>query len=184
MKKIPTIFERDWHGNRSLVVNKPHTDCEWVLNGEGVATKKLDGMCAAIIDGKLFKRREVKKDKSVPDGFIQLSVDIKTGKSIGWVAIGDGPEDKFFREALLNQRITDGTYELVGPKSQGNAEKYEKHFLISHNDPDLVFDDQPPRDFEGLKKWLTGRDIEGIVFHHYDGRYAKIKLRDFGLRRN
>jgi hypothetical protein len=26
-------------------------------------------------------------------------------------------------------------------------------------------------------------DIEGLVFHHPDGRMAKIKLRDFGMKR-
>ena len=43
MKKIPTMFERDWNGDRSRVVNQVHPGCEWVLAGEGVATRKLDG---------------------------------------------------------------------------------------------------------------------------------------------
>jgi len=34
-----------------------------------------------------------------------------------------------------------------------------------------------------LKAWMTGRDVEGIVWHHPDGRMAKLKLRDFGIRR-
>jgi hypothetical protein len=34
-----------------------------------------------------------------------------------------------------------------------------------------------------LREWLLDRDIEGLVFHHPDGRMAKIKLRDFGLKR-
>ena len=29
MKKIPTMFERDWGGDRSRVTNKPHPDCAW-----------------------------------------------------------------------------------------------------------------------------------------------------------
>jgi len=36
---------------------------------------------------------------------------------------------------------------------------------------------------EGLREWFKGRDIEGLVFHHPDGRMAKIKKRDFGLKR-
>jgi hypothetical protein len=39
------------------------------------------------------------------------------------------------------------------------------------------------RDFDGLKAYLTEKDVEGIVFHHPDGRKAKIKKRDFGLNR-
>jgi hypothetical protein len=40
-----------------------------------------------------------------------------------------------------------------------------------------------PRDFDGLREYLAGKDIEGIVWHHSDGRMAKIKLRDFGHKR-
>jgi hypothetical protein len=29
----------------------------------------------------------------------------------------------------------------------------------------------------------AGQDMEGIVFHHPDGRKAKIKKRDFGQKR-
>lgn len=39
-----------------------------------------------------------------------------------------------------------------------------------------------PRDFDGIKAWLTDRQIEGLVWHHDDGRMAKIKRRDFGLK--
>lgn len=45
-----------------------------------------------------------------------------------------------------------------------------------------IYDDVP-RDFDGIKAWLSGKDIEGLVFHHPDGRMGKIKLRDFGLKR-
>lgn len=40
-----------------------------------------------------------------------------------------------------------------------------------------------PRTFESLRDYLVGLDIEGIVFQHPDGRMAKIKNRDFGLKR-
>jgi hypothetical protein len=44
-----------------------------------------------------------------------------------------------------------------------------------------------PRDFEGLRSFLKTLDsrfspghlAEGIVFHHPDGRRAKIKRKDF-----
>lgn len=65
---------------------------------------------------------------------------------------------------------------------QGNPERRDAHVLVRH-DASLTFADQPPRDFEGLKAWMTGRDVEGIVWHHPDGRMAKLKLRDFGIRR-
>jgi hypothetical protein len=37
-----------------------------------------------------------------------------------------------------------------------------------------------PRDYEGLRIWLLARpQYEGIVWHHPDGRMAKLKRRDF-----
>jgi hypothetical protein len=34
-----------------------------------------------------------------------------------------------------------------------------------------------------LKAYLAYKDIEGIVWHHSDGRMVKIKGKDFGLKR-
>jgi hypothetical protein len=181
MNKIPTMFERDWNGDRSRVLNQIHAGCEWVAAGEGVATRKIDGACAMVRDRLLYRRRELREGDSVPVGFELAGHDEETKKSVGWVPVGDGPEDKWFREALKLGTPPDGTYELVGPKVQGNPEHYEAHELVSHGQTD-VYDDAP-RTFEELLDWMTGRDIEGIVFHHLDGRMAKIKLRDFGIKR-
>jgi hypothetical protein len=186
VQKIPTIFDRDWDGDRSRVIDKPHRDCGWVFAGEGFATRKLDGTCCMIRDGKLFKRRELKPDQSAPVGFELADVDDVTGKTIGWVPVGDGPEDKWHRAAWypFDPEQPDGTYELIGPHIQGGAEKYDSpgEKLVNHADLRLVLDGVP-RTFDGLRDWLTGKDIEGIVFHHPDGRMAKIKLRDYGLKR-
>lgn len=36
-----------------------------------------------------------------------------------------------------------------------------------------------PRDFDGLMTWLLAHpEFEGIVWHHPDGRMAKLKHRD------
>lgn len=184
MKKIPTIFERDWEGDRSLVLPKPHKDCEWVFAGEGIATRKLDGTCCMIRNGKLFKRQEFKNGQTAPDDFEEVSFDEETGKRIGWRPVGDGPEDKWHRIGFDNlENKLDGTYELVGPKTQGNPEKYEHQILIPHTIEELSLSDDVPRSFNELKSYLSDKDFEGIVFHHPDGRMAKIKGRDFGIRR-
>lgn len=180
MKKIPTMFERDWNGDRSRVVDIQHPDCGWVFAGEGVATRKLDGTCCMVRSGVLFKRRELRAGQAAPQDFESAGTDAETGKTVGWVPVGNGPEDTFHREAF-SVTLADGTYELVGPKVQGNPECYDRHCLVPHSS--LTMTDQPPRNFEKLRAWLAGRDIEGIVFHHPDGRMAKIKLRDFGLTR-
>ncbi len=182
MKKTPTIFDRDWDGDRSRVVDAPHPDCAWVFAGEGWPTKKIDGTCCLVRDGKLYKRHEVKPGKTNPDGFEVADRDEETGKTVGWLPVGDGPEDRWHREAFaLWDRLADGTYELIGPKVQGNPERSAKHELVAHSTLQLNAD--APRTFDGLRDWLAGKDIEGLVFHHPDGRMAKIKLRDFGLKR-
>ena len=186
MKKIPTIFDRDWNSDRSRVVDIPHPDCAWVFAGEGTATIKLDGTCCMVRDGALYKRREIKKADLIaraPAGFEVADTDELTGKVIGWVPVGDGPEDQYHREAFDGVGLDDGTYELVGPKIQGNPEKSDSHVLWNHNDPVLIVPGDVPRTFDMLRAWLRSRDIEGLVFHHHDGRMAKIKLRDFGLKR-
>lgn len=184
MKKIPTIFERDWNGDRSRVINKEHPECGWVFDGKGVATRKVDGSCCLVQDGKLYKRRELRQTDGIPAEFEKADYDAETGKTVGWMPVGEGPEDRYHREAWEAAGIIlDGTYELLGPKVQGNPEHARASLLVRHGEGMAGEIADVPRTFEGLREWLAGRDIEGIVFHHPDGRMAKIKLRDFGLKR-
>jgi hypothetical protein len=181
MKKIPTLFERDWEGYRSRVLDKVNSGCEWVLAGEGRATRKLDGTCCLIRDGKLYKRRELRQGDAVPPLFEQADFDEETGKTVGWLPCDIGPEDRYHMQAFAEQpKWPDGTYELIGPKVQGNPEGWMGHQLIAHGS---IAEDDVPRTFDGLRQWLPTQPIEGIVFHHPDGRMAKIKLRDFGTKR-
>ena len=102
---------------------------------------------------------------------------------MGWVPVGDGPEDKWHRDAWArsNAHLLAGTYELVGPKIQGNPEGYAQHELVRHDFAEGV--GNLDRSFEGIQDFLLGAEWEGIVFHHPDGRMAKIKARDFGIKR-
>lgn len=93
MRKIPTYFERDWSGDRSLVTRAVNPTCQWVADGEG-------GACCMIRDGRLFKRRELKAGDAAPDGFKAVGVDVETRKTVGWVPVGAGPEDQWFRESM------------------------------------------------------------------------------------
>jgi len=180
MKKIPTIFTRNPENMREIL-DSPHPDCLWVFNGEGVATQKYDGTCVKIESGKYFKRREIKKGKSTSAGFIEEHFDPNTGKRVGWVAVDPGLKENKWHIEALNDALPDGTYELCGPKVQGNPEKCDTHCLLSHTNAKPFID--VPRDFNGLKRWLHNKDIEGLVFHHQDGRMGKIKKRDFGQQR-
>ena len=187
MNKIPTIFVRDWDGTigppARLVLDLGADGCEWVFAGEGVATVKYDGTCCLIRDGRLFKRQEVREGKLLLEGFEVVGYDSETGKTVGWLPVGDGPEDKWHREAFTVDPpipLRDGTYELVGPKVQGNPERFDHHALIDHSEAEQT---DAPRDYDGLRDFFAGEDIEGVVWHHPDGRMAKVKAKDFGLTR-
>lgn len=192
MRKIPTLFKRD-PNDRARVIDEVTPGCEWVLAGEGVATVKMDGACCRVetVDkddierSRLWKRREVKPGREIPDGFEPCGEpDPVTGKVVGWVPVGEGPEDEWFREGFDNTLAfdvwPDGTYELVGPKVQGNPYGMTTHTLLGH---DVTWHFNKPRDlsFDGIREELTTSWEEGIVWHHPDGRMAKIKRRDFGL---
>lgn len=182
MKKIISLFQRNYDGDRQ-VRDEVVPGAEWVLKGEGAATRKYDGTCCMVRDGKLFKRYDAKRGKTPPLNFEPAQdYDEVTGHMPGWVPVGDGPEDRWHREAFdqLPFALDDGTYELCGPKVQGNPEGYEAHVLVLHG-LDLLPD--APRDFEGIRAYLAGGEIEGIVWHHPDGRMVKIKAKDFGIKR-
>jgi hypothetical protein len=184
VKKIPTVFERDWDGDRSRVLDVVVPGCEWVLAGEGVPTRKYDGTACLIRSGYLWKRHEVKPGKTPPVAFIREDYDEQTGKTIGWVPVTDGPDDRWHREAFDNLRGNyriDATYELVGPKVQGNSEGFSEHCLIRHELAEVLAD--APRAFDDFEAYFASHDVEGIVWHHPDGRMAKLKARDFGIRR-
>lgn len=182
MRKIVSLFHRNYDGDRQ-VRDELNEEAKWVANGEGVATRKYDGTCCLIRDGKLYKRYEVKPGKNPPESFEPANeVDPNTGKQQGWVPVGEGNEDRWHREAF--DRLAekeDGTYELMGPKVQSNLETYGEHVLLAHANAVILED--CPRTFNELRQYLADGKIEGIVWHHEDGRMVKIKGKDFGIKR-
>ena len=62
---------------------------------------------------------------------------------------------------------------------QDNPEKFVAYVFVPHGKEILL---DCPRDFRGLMVYLRGRDIEGVVWWHPDGRMAKLKGTDFGRR--
>jgi len=184
MKKIPCLFKRDWSKKERPLLGEVLEGSEWVINGEGVATKKYDGTCCLIEKGIFYKRYTLKNGKKPPLDFVPATeVDKITGKQFGWRPVT--VKDKYHMEGLallmhFDHCKKDGTYELCGPKVQGNPEKFSHHILIKHGVRILR---RAPRDFNGLKKYFTYNDMEGIVWHHPDGRMVKIKGVDFGINR-
>jgi len=186
MKKIVSLFQRNYDGDR-LVRDEIVLGAEWVPAGEGVATRKFDGTACLVQAGRLFKRYDAKQGKTPPVGFVpaQPDPDPVTGHWPGWLEVGNGNEDRWYREACGTQQnpdaveLPDGTYELCGPKVQGNPEGFPAHTLVRHGAEVL----DAPRTFTVIREYLRPGNIEGIVWHHPDGRMVKIKAKDFGFRR-
>lgn len=184
MKKIPTLFIRDFDARPAFVLPEVTPGCEWVIEGEGEATRKYDGTCAMLDEaGEWWARREVKPGKTAPAGYVTLSVDEETGKTVGWEPVVQSSFAKAHAEALENSgSLKAGTYELLGPKINGNPDDYAEHILMPHGWAAFSIRQDfatAPRDYEGLRQWLHERPYEGIVWHHPDGRRAKIKAKDF-----
>jgi hypothetical protein len=210
MKKIQTLFKRDWDGDPSKLLMEFNPGFEWVIDNEGIPTRKLDGTAVMIKDGWLYRRYDRKRNRKTgewkpePEGWIECDKDEKTGHWVGWIPV-DPKRDKWHHEAWkdpINNMfdgkwgpLPDGTYELCGPHFQGNPENLMVDTFLRHGeityDGNTVFhqclkfgDDKTPEAvFQQLKDFLSPLDIEGIVWHHPDGRMCKIKKRDLGLPR-
>lgn len=187
MKKIPSLFKRDYDNTR-LAYDEVTEGCEWVMNGEGIPTIKWDGTSCAIIDGEIYKRYDAKHGKTPPEGAIPCEPERNehTGHWPHWVKCDiDSKSDKYHFEGLNNYKeankgqIEDGTYELIGPKVNGNKHLFGIHQLLKHGDMHL---DLKELSFEYIKRWCGNREIEGIVWHHPDGRMCKVKRKDFGFK--
>lgn len=184
MKKIKTLFVRDPE-DRRWVLPEVEPGCEWVLAGEGVATRKYDGTCMKYDGEQWWARREVKPGKAAPEGYVVEQHDEVTGKTVGWEPAGQSAYAKYVTEAVgsggFARSFTPGTYELVGPKVNGNPEEWGSHHLILHG---MTKEVDAPRDFDGLRAFLATYPGEGLVWHHPDGRMVKIKRRDFPSRKD
>jgi hypothetical protein len=180
MRKIPTVFLRDPVLHRVLL-DEVTPGCEWVLEGEGVATRKFDGTCVMVDEaGKVWARREVKPGKEPPAEWLEVDFDEATGKRVGWEPASQSGFAAFIAEAHGGASWSPGTYELVGPKINGNPEGAEMHLLLRHGVAKLY---SAPRGFSELRDYLMAMpEMEGIVWHHSDGRMAKLKRRDFLVR--
>ncbi|MCG6498467.1 RNA ligase family protein [Kitasatospora sp. A2-31] len=183
MEKIPTLFERDADFR---VVDRPRPECAWVFDGEGAPTEKLDGTNVRLtVRGGHLVRVEKRRNPS--------KLQKQQGITDGWYVdtAEDAAEDRWILAAARNTDVTawpDGEHscEALGPRIQGNPLDLDDHRCVPFNLEVPVYQDVP-RSYAGLRDFLTGLDsrfapgtlAEGIVFHHPDGRRAKIKRKDF-----
>jgi hypothetical protein len=182
MRKIPTALVRD-PDDRAHVLMEVTPGCEWVFAGEGAATRKYDGTCVMFDGLDWWARREVKPGKQSPPRFRAIETDVHTGKTVGWEPIAQSAFVKYFWEALpYLSPLMMGTYELVGPKINGNPEGAKAHSLIRHETATRFRALDHPSSPEALAAVVKGLSFEGIVWHRIqpDGsvKMAKLKRKD------
>ena len=188
MEKIPTIFNR---GPDFKVMDEIREGCEWVFAGEGKATEKLDGtnVRLTVRAGTVLTGTVVRVEKRRNPSKVQKAQGISTP----WYVDADeaAKEDKWIFEAVSNtdtSNFPEGEHscEALGPRIQGNPLGLENHLCVPFNLAIPVFEDIPLT-FDAMQEFITGLEskfspnnpVEGIVFHHSDGRRAKIKIKDF-----
>ena len=185
MKKIPTLFQREFTGRRAGPVrDEVREGLEWVLAGGGLATVKIDGSCCMVRGGALFRRYDAKAGRTPPPHAIPCcDPDPVTGHWPHWVYAKPSQVDNAWHLAAFYNAggtwLSDGTYEAVGPHFQSNPYALTYDCLEKHGKR-IVKD--APRTFEGLREYLRTHNIEGLVFWKDGEPQCKIKRSDFGLK--
>ncbi len=183
MKKIQTIFDRNWDGDKT-VNDKRNVNPE-VLKF-CMATEKLDGMNVRVTIRKgtavrLEKRRnpdKMQKYKGITEPWY-------TDTSIS-------AEDKWLNDALANtdlSQLPDGEWsgEALGKNIQGNPLNLENNRIVFFSLNQAPVFENVPTTWQELKGWLPAQKskygnncgIEGIVWYHPNGEMFKIKTKDF-----
>lgn len=181
MEKIPTIFDRNWEGDRK-VVNRPLVDIS-----DAFATEKLDGTNVRLtVRNGLLVRLEARrnpdraqKDAGIVDPWYRDAPDNSSG-------------DRYIWEAAENTDLTDvpdGEWpgEAIGPKIQGNALGLVEHTVVLFSVGRAPFLASAPHCFDRLSEWLPDqrsalnpeRAIEGVVWWRDGVAVGKIKVKDF-----
>lgn len=202
MQKLKTVFviNRD----TGIATDEIQKGAEWIFEGKGHATIKIDGSSVLKKDGIFYRRLDRKLQKKYAsmkkrgkleyittemfaparDGWVpaEENPDLVTGHWPGWMPLSyDDNSDKYHWEAISNLDIDaiDGTYELIGPTVQQNMYGLNKHILVKHGH--TIVD--VPRTREGIYRYLKDNYLEGLVFHPEDESLPMFKVRrkDFGI---
>jgi hypothetical protein len=183
MHKTPTIFERDWDGNRG-VIDRYAVDPERLRTA--TATEKLDGTNVRLtVRNRTLVRLEKRRNPS--------KLEKAKGIEEPWYVDADehSPDDRFIWEAARHTdlaEVPDGEWagEALGPKIQGNPLGLSAHVVVLFSLGQAPELEDVPTTFAELRAWLprqasrygTG-PIEGVVWHCGDGTMMKIKAKDF-----
>lgn len=137
MKKMKTLSKRQFENNNiTKCSNEVEPECQWVLDGEGWATEKLDGTCCLMQDRKIYRRYDYKEGRILPEGAIpcQDAPDPITGHFPHWLLCTENDNNcKYYIEAFKKQpNLENGTYELIGKHINANPYHLDTDTLVKH----------------------------------------------------
>lgn len=186
MKKIKTIFERNWDGDGKITEKYVEGLTPETLQ-YAIATEKLDGTNVRLtVRNHTLVRLEKRRNPS--------KLEKAKGIEEPWYMDADeyAPNDKYMWEAARAtdlSNIEDGEWsgECLGKDIQGNPLNLPDNRVVLFSCGLAPVFENVPYTHEGLKKWLpeqkskygTDCGIEGIVWHFGDGTMYKIKAKDF-----
>lgn len=122
--------------------------------------------------------------QKIPTLFRRDSDDLKRVRSevnpvCAWVLAGEGTATRKY-DGTCVLLDADGAWwarREVKPGRAAPAGFRPEHELVAHATAEEL---DAPRDHDGLRDWLLAHpQYEGLVWHHPDGRMAKLKRRDF-----
>mgnify|MGYP000992158016 CR=1 FL=1 len=204
MRKIKTIFYRDWDSKQKLVISI--LDVKNFDFSQAIATEKVDGInVRATIRNNSVVRMEKRRNPTVEQK--------EQGIVDPWYVDcnQDDPADKHIYNALqhTNINLPDGEWsaEAIGPNFQGNPLELSNNQLFFFSIPEerakVILHDAPVMNmglesnlrqvnfWDDLKNYLEnkksslnpGCNIEGIVWHGKNGDMVKIKRKDFSYKK-
>lgn len=182
MPKLQSPFVRKYVNGAYIVTDEIAPDYEWVFNDDTVtAQEKLHGtnVSVTIINGQI--QTVYNRENRIDPWSTGVIVDaVREAKGRGYI------------------NLTDGQYfgEVIGPKLHGNPYKLDYHIWFPFDTyfaKHLTYKTwgKYPKDFATISAWFkdglmplfymskhngdkTGF-VEGVVFHHPDGRMAKLR---------
>lgn len=187
-RKMPALFNIDRAKHRATETVNPKS--AWIFRESSTVTLKIDGTGVVVDhDGNIFVRRTVKQGRVIPPNFRLAEFDHVTGHAFGIEPFEDSPMKKFMIEALglTGGNLTSGTFELVGPRINGNPMNLPIHTLIPHAQavakaiPDMR-NIEPEKAFRTLLPIFTvfgKHNVEGVVWEGTEGRRVKLRVNDF-----
>lgn len=188
MRKMTTLFVVEYHkkGEPGVIYDQVRPENRWVFDEpeQVTVTRKFDGTATAVILGDLYKRYDAKHGKTAPLGAIPCCPpDPVSGHHPHWVRVDPkDPANKYLWKTWLRERehMDNGTYEFIGERIGGNPEGITGHTFVRHGSVTYNIE---PLSFHTIFGFFKVMPIEGLVFHHRDGRMCKIRKTDYGMTR-